>query len=32
MGARGTKETWSDKRVAEEELKKLGYTGAQKKL
>ncbi len=27
MGPRGTKEAWSDKRVAEEELKKLGYNG-----
>ncbi|MDO8548479.1 MAG: hypothetical protein Q7R71_02295, partial [bacterium] len=26
MGANGTKEKWSDKKVAEEELKKLGYT------
>lgn len=25
MGANGAKETWSDKRVTEEELKKLGY-------
>jgi UDP-N-acetylmuramoyl-L-alanyl-D-glutamate--2,6-diaminopimelate ligase len=25
MGPKGTKEEWSDKRVAEEELKKLGY-------
>lgn len=25
MGPRGTKEKWSDKKVAEEELKKLGY-------
>ncbi len=26
MGPRGTKEDWSDKRVAEEELRKLGYS------
>jgi UDP-N-acetylmuramyl tripeptide synthase len=30
MGPNGTKEEWSDKKVAEEELAKLGYLGATK--
>ncbi len=30
MGPRGTKEEWSDKKVAEEELAKLGYKSASK--